>query len=344
MVTRHTPHRLYNLRSDLVCALLSMLLVSLGVLSCQESSVSCLSDRQCDSESVCVAGQCLGAELQDRDPYDYYREEMHFRLAAECGICHAASEESVLPPPVSSEDEDQNIDPYKLPTYTAAAGDSGWRIFIDDLTEETLRASYLDTMQYINLTSPEESLLFAFGRGDVGISQSARHPKLYTTRAERDALLTPSPLDDSAPDNEEEESMKGSELTSAPIGYERLVNWARLPHSDPALITYNLEAYRNGPQQALGLCSGCHSGDPILSAVVSEDEFIPRGGFAFKVMADDPADLAPLTALINLDDPANSALIRLYIGEYDHTNNALSDESNLDSLREALVPWIEQMR
>ena len=292
-------------------------------ISCQEASVSCLSEQECDLEQTCVAGQCLGAELEDRDPFTYYKEEMHYRLTAECGICHAAADQSEMPPVVTPQMEDNNKDPYRLPTYTAAPGDSGWRIFIDDLNEEKFLASYLDTMQYINITAPEESLLFAFGRGEVGISQEAKHPKLYTTRQELDEL------------NQGETLYK-----TAPIGYERLVNWARLSHIHPDVIRYNLEEYLELALPALsGRCGGCHNGSPTLKP----DERIPRGGFAYLLEATDPADLAPLSGLINLDEPAQSAIIRLFIGEYDHPNIPMNLEA-LAPFEEALIPWIESLR
>ena len=297
------------------------MLIYLGLVllnsACQEASVSCLSDLQCDQESVCIAGQCLGAELEDRDPELYYAEEMHYRLVAECGICHAATAVSEeVPSPIDMMELDER-DPYKLPKYTTQLGDSAWRIYIDDLTPERLRASYLETMQFINLKAPEESLLLAFGRGDVGMSQYQRHPKLYTTRDELELGQ------------------------KAPIGYERLLNWAKLPHLDSEVITYNLQNYLDGPQTIIAQrCAGCHEGNPILS---DADTVLPRGGFAFKSAPNDTADLGPLSALINLEQPEESALIRLLIGEYDHPNYA-GEEDGLTALKDKIIPWIEGLR
>lgn len=292
-----------------------ILLTLIFLYACQEASVSCLSDLQCNEESVCVAGQCVGAELEDRDPELYYAEEMHYRLVAECGICHAATAVS-QPAPPADEMEDMERDPYKLPKYTTQLGDSGWRIYINDLTPERLKASYLETMQYINLNAPEDSLLFAFGRGEVGMSEFQAHPKLYTTRAEL------------------EEGQK------APVGYERLLNWARLPHLNSELIKYNLQNYLDGPQMIIEQrCGGCHDDgmEPFGDAL-----FI-QGGFEFKLAPSTLADLAPLTALINLEQPEKSALIRLYIGEYDHIENVV-DEEGLEPLKEEIIPWIEGLK
>ena len=307
--------------------ILSGLVYSLSFYACQDPSISCLSDTQCNQEETCVSGQCVGAELDNKkDPYTYYKEEMHYRLAAECGICHAAQEESEMPPIPGGEPEDENIDPYKLPQYTVALGDSGWRIYMDDLNEDKLYASYLDTMQYINTVSPEESLLFAFGRGEVGISQKARHPKLYFTRAEKEERQTEALMSEEA-----EEPF----YQTAPIGYERLMNWAKLQHTDRNILDYNLETYREGPQQIISNSCSCHNVEPILKG----DNPIPRGGFGFLTEPEDRADLAPLTALINPEDPSQSSLIRFLVGEYDHPK--LGDESRLIPLQEAVVPWIE---
>ena len=305
----------YRTRKLTHCLILMMIIFC---SACQEASVSCLSDLQCDEESVCVAGQCLGAELEDRDPELYYAEEMHYRLVAECGICHAATAVSEPVPPIDQINMEEYTpdDPYELPRYTTELGDSGWRIYIDNLTPERLRASYLETMQYIDLNAPENSLLFAFGRGEVGINEYQPHPKLYTTKEELEIGQ------------------------KAPIAYERLLNWARLPHLDPELITYNLQNYLDGPQMVIKTsCGGCHDqGGPIFG-----DALYLRGGFAFKAIPENLSDLADLTALINLEEPEKSSLIRLYIGEYDHILIAQTEES-LEPLKEVIIPWIESLR
>jgi hypothetical protein len=315
---------------------LSLGLTSALCFSCQDASVSCLSDRQCDVESTCVSGQCVGAELIDQDPFKYYTEEMHYRLVSDCGICHAAAVESEPAPTPSGMMEDENKDPYKLPIYSTDLGDSGWRIYIDDLNEQRLLVSYLDTMQYINLNAPEESLLFAFGRGEVGISQFARHPKLYTTRDEL-AVMGEMGEDDGVDEDISDQNM--ILYQTAPIGYERLVNWARLPHGNPQIIRYNLAAYLDGPQtQVAQFCGGCHNGDPILL----DESVLPSGGFAFQKDPVDEADLAPLTGLINLSDPKGSSLIRLLVGEFDHP--AIIEEARLLPLEEVVIPWIESLQ
>ena len=297
------------------CLVLVMIILN---SACQEASVSCLSDLQCDEESVCVAGQCLGPELEDRDPELYYAEEMHYRLVAECGICHAATavSEPVLPVEQTGMEERTLDDPYELPRYTTELGDSGWRIYIDNLTPERLRASYLETMQYIDLKVPENSLLFAFGRGEVGINKYQSHPKLYTTKEELEIGQ------------------------KAPIAYERLLNWARLPHLDSELITYNLQNYLDGPQMVINQrCGGCHNQDQTIFG----DALYLAGGFTFKTIPENVSDLADLTALINLEEPGKSSLIRLYIGEYDHIDIAKTEE-NLEPLKEVIIPWIESLR
>ena len=111
------------------------------------------------------------------------------------------------------------------------------------------------------------------------------------------------------------------------------------PHLDPQLIQYNLNDYLDGPKAEIAAKCGCHNGPPILT----EDRDLPSGGFAFRTEPVDAADLAPLTGLINLYEPEQSALIRLYIGEYDHPNYA-GDEEGLTTLKETVIPWIESLQ
>ena len=80
-------------------------------------------------------------------------------------------------------------------------------------------------------------------------------------------------------------------------------------------------------------CS-CHNGTPIIY----DDTPLKQGGFAFKIEAEDPADLAPLSALINPDAPAQSALIRFVTGEFDHPVIGVGDTAQLEA---ALIPWIQ---
>ena len=81
--------------------------------------MECLSQLECDQSTTCVAGRCVGAEVQG-DAFDLYTKEMHARLVSECGVCHAASEESE-PVQVRMSGEDamrsfESDDPFGLPT------------------------------------------------------------------------------------------------------------------------------------------------------------------------------------------------------------------------------------
>ena len=74
-------------------------------------------------------------------------------------------------PPIKNQGEDaefsvESDDPFGVPTYSATLGDYRWRIYIDDLTPERIRASYRDTLQYINKSDPAQSLLSLWTRGD----------------------------------------------------------------------------------------------------------------------------------------------------------------------------------
>lgn len=287
--------------------------------------MDCLSQFDCDSATTCVAGRCVGTSVGG-NAFDIYVQEIHPRLVSECGICHAAAEES-QPTPLGDPQEDELLsfesdNPFGLPTYSTRLGDSGWRIYIDKLTPERLRASYEDTLQYLNFQAPEQSLLFAYGRGDVGVSQNLPHPKLYPTAEELNQTNVTSLTDTNY------------------VGYQRLLNWVRLTHLSPVAITYtqdDLEYYRNTFRNVFGpSCIVCHSGDPTNTVNKPRD-----GGIAFFSDPMVPSDLSALTALINPESPAESALIRLIYGELDHIDLSIG---NTEDYEATALEWIERLR
>ena len=315
-------------RSTLSFALSAMSGLVLGLVvsftACQEASLDCLSKSECDAETTCVAGRCVGVEVEG-DPLELYTNEMHPRLVSECGVCHAAAEESVMPPVGdATEDQEHSVesdDPFGVPTYSATLGDSGWRIYIDNLTPERIRASYRDTLQYINKSAPAQSLLFAFGRGEMGVSRYLAHPKLYPTQEELDA----------PPEN-----VEGADY----VGYQRLIRWAQLNHApEDEMISYNLEFYQQEVSRSLGVCASCHAGDPTKSALSQG----AQGGFAFNNNPESIQDLAPLTALINKETPSQSALIRLIYGEFDHIDMTSNPSFPTEEFVEAMLNWIETL-
>jgi hypothetical protein len=287
--------------------------------------MECLSQLECDNTTTCVAGRCVGAELQG-DPFEIYTQEIHARLVSECGVCHAAAEESE-PAPEGDIAKDamrsfESDNPFGLTTYTTRLGDSGWRIYINNLTPDRLRAFYEDTLQYLNLQVPEQSLLFAYGRGDVGVSANLQHPKLYPSGEELDQVDVESIIDTNY------------------IGYQRLVSWASLTHLSPVAMTYDpndLSTYQSRLQDAFnGSCLGCHNGAPTNTT-----EGRALGGFAFFEAPVAPSDLAALNALIDLERPEESALIRLIYGELDHIDLSMADTEEYET---AALEWIERFR
>lgn len=286
--------------------------------------MECISQFECGAQLTCVAGQCVGPQVEG-ESYALYKSEVHNRLVSECGVCHAAAAQSEQPVTPIDENEDAKHtaeidDPFGLPTYTAALGDSGWRIYINDTpTEEQLLASYRDTLQYINLEKPEQSLLFVYGRGDAGVSVALEHPKLYPTAEE----LT---------QDEGGESPFGVDY----VGYQRLISWAALPHSDPSAVVYDLDLYKEYADNMTSSCY-CHT--------MNEDEEFSRaklykGGFGVKWDAKTPGDLSPVTALLNLEDPPSSAFVRFAYGEFDHYNIRV----NLTPEKEAkVIEWISRV-
>lgn len=325
-------HRTRHFR--LGVALLCVTSLNLAILSsCQEASMECLSRAECDDLTTCVAGQCLSAELKEsatESAFQLYVKEMHPRLVTDCGVCHAAAAESVAPStPEGGDDAMHSIDsddPFGVPTYSAAQGDSGWRIYIDDPTPAQLLDSYRDTVQYLNPQSPSESLLFAFGRGEMNVSLNLAHPKLYPNDEELEAPA---------------EAIEGADY----VGYQRLINWAQLDHApEGRLISYDLDAFNELFKSSVALCGGCHGGDPIRTA----ESPGAQGGFAFVAAPTSPEELYPLTALINFDDPSNSSLIRVLYGEFDHINLSRPDNPNqaesFEKYGTAAVEWIESLR
>ena len=67
-------------------------------------------------------------------------------------------------------------------------------------------------------------------------------------------------------------------------------------------------------------------------------ESLSQGGFGVKLNAETSSDLSPITALLNLEDPPSSALVRFSYGEFDHFSLDLGDE-----VEATLIEWISRI-
>ncbi|MBM4290111.1 MAG: hypothetical protein FJ138_00590, partial [Deltaproteobacteria bacterium] len=122
------------------------------------------------------------------DPYLLYRAELHNRLVADCGVCHGVrgqgSSAGRYEPVADTEEGAQRpLDVLDLPAMPVALGDSAWRIYLDDLTDERLIASYQDTAEFINLDDPARSLLLAYARGEMNVRELSRDDRARLDKA-----------------------------------------------------------------------------------------------------------------------------------------------------------------
>ena len=339
-------------------------LLGLFSTSCSsEKEGVCFTDSSCPSSQICVNTRCVGNEIEIKAPYTLYKEEFHNRLAAQCGICHASREE---PPAeenadlnedemmVNPDDAELQIDPFKLPALSLREGDSGWRININASTEEDYFKSYQDTLQYLNFYNPDQSLLLLYGKGEIPIGKvrgiirdnegmerpglvPVPHPQFYQ-------YALPEPEEGDLEDEQVEEQVEEPvDVTQLPdISFARTLSWVRLI-TNPDLLT--LDEYTNpiasvqdqvpdSPQDYLSrTCSGCHAANNPA----------PDGGFYFRAPAESPADLYPLLPLMNFEQPEESALIRIRVGEYGH-QMIFSEQNPDDDYTALMTAWMEEIK
>lgn len=327
--------------------------------SCEEP-VECLIDSSCEEGLVCVNTQCVGTELEvNAESWKLYKEEMHNRLAADCGICHGVR--GALPPavygqePVNPEEAPEKVSVRDLIKLPVQSGDSGWRIYLDNLTDERLFASYLDTLQFVNKDAPERSLLLAFGRGEIKVNGSENadqiipHPKVYDVPIVGD----PEPPNCTLAFKEVEREQPKAPADPAQdpplpppspsqVSHQRLQAWAGLDHSQyGGAWPYTLDSYRAHVEPLVQeYCKACHGAKDDLEA----NESI-RGGFCFPVEANSKADINLWASMINVNDPGASALLHFLNGDFDH---AKYTKNNYEEIRDALEPaiqkWIDNER
>jgi hypothetical protein len=383
----------YRLKVYLTISLLTLAL-SCFSYACLDSVVSCTSDGACDPGLVCVKTQCVDENVEG-ESYTIYTQEMHLRLVSQCGICHGIKGKGPsLPTPEEEEEqirimqaemqmdtimleETQDIqdpcapftDPLEIPKLPVILGDSGWRIYLDDLNEERLKASYQDTMQYINIDDPENSLLFAYGRGEIYITEDRLHPRVYPKKlipTAEDMMndmmmgeMNPSdecieePSVDPTMNLESEDVMNGGmealqnregdqdmevkpTLSKAQVIYQRLVNWSALQHKYFAGTgQFNIQVYQTNVMEVIDrVCGGCHR-MPAPQIYAS---------FEYEVKAMSSAGIASLAPLINPKNPSQSALIRMAFGGYEHQKllSPTTDENLKYS--ESILTWIELLK
>lgn len=386
----------YRFKVYLTICLLTLVL-SCFSYACLDSVVSCTSDGACDPGLVCVKTQCVD-ETVEGESYTVYAQEMHLRLVSQCGICHGIKGKGPSLPTPEEEEELRNMqadmqmdtmmveetqeiqdpcapftDPLEIPKLPVILGDSGWRIYLNDLNEERLKASYQDTMQYINIDDPENSLLFAYGRGEIYITEDRLHPRVYPKkliptaedmmnnmiREMNPSEMNPSdecieePSIDSTMTLESGDAMNGGmevgqdqdddqdqevkpTLSKAQVTYQRLVNWSALQHKYFAGTgQFNIEVYQKNVMEVIDrVCGGCHR-MPAPQIYAS---------FEYEVKAMTSTGIASLAPLINPNNPSQSALIRMAFGDYEHQKllSPMTDENLKYS--ESILTWIELLK
>ena len=239
-----------------------------------------------------------------------------------------------------------NLEPLYIPKLPVTLGDSGWRIFLDDLSEERLRASYEDTMQYINVEKPEDSLLLAYGRGEIYITgvyggkKGRLHPRVYpsalgdacTLEALPMANINETDMNLMGTDMGMEDTMEEKALSKSEIVYQRMSSWAALSHKYfTGIGLFNLEVYQNNAQALIEGSCFCHGKETEGTAIEPSFEFM-RGSL------EEASGVASLAPLINPNQPEKSALIRMAFEEYEHPPiGALPD------YEQAMLSWIEKL-
>ena len=276
------------------CDALFTVLISLSALSswgCEEP-VECLIDSACEEGLVCVNTRCVGTGLDvNAESWALYQSEIHNRLAADCGICHGVRGEGTPvtygQTPLDPEDVPPKLSAKDLIPLPVQTGDSGWRIYLDNLTQERLFASYLDSLQFINQHAPERSLLLAFGRGELMVNGSESqdtiipHPKVYDipqvgepeppgctlafADVEREAPLSPADPNQDPP---------LPPPTPSQVSHQRILGWAGLDHSEyGGTWPFTLASYRAHVEEPINsFCGGCHGMEDIPAKVQEIEE------------------------------------------------------------------------
>jgi hypothetical protein len=335
-------------------SLLSVASLSYGV-ACN-TELGCVADSQCPTGLVCANTECVGPQVTpSSDPFALYREELHNRLAADCGICHgvrgAGSSAGRYEVVADTEEGQQRpLEVLNLPAMSVALGDSAWRIYLDDLTDDRLIASYQDTAEFINLDDPARSLLLAYARGEVNVrelkltrpereaqmipaSRGIQHPVIYEPAEETpvsDCLSSlnaevPAPLTLPLPP-------EAPPPTVARLSYERLLSWVQLSgHTGyVGAKRLNLERYQAQAQaQVQSLCFGCHNPTSLA-----------RDGFCFVRETTTASELHLLAPLINHTNLNESAILGFLDGQFDHTNLSKTPEQK-EAFRQALSSWLQ---
>ena len=308
----------------------------------EDSSTECFSDSACPPTFLCVNTRCVDSVIEPKDPYLLYKDEFHNRLASQCGICHTAASSPISPSQPESSQEEQNrggmmdigeVDPFSLPPLSVQNGDSGWRLHVNQPTEEQLRQSYKDTLQYINFANPDQSLLLQYGKGDIKINKRDPHPQVYT-----DKLNQVGSSEDQGGMMNDENSLIDPKLLQD-VSFARTLAWARTLNA-PTLLS--VEEFTNplptldfnkSPQSIIvSTCNACHN------------ENLQEGGFFFEALVEDAEDLYPFLPLMNFDNPSQSALLLMALGEYDHPPIIDADTDQREGYRYVLQAWIELVR
>ena len=332
-------NQFYWISLSLAGLLLSLILFS----ACNEdSSTECFSDSACPPTFLCVNTRCVDSVIESKDPYTLYKDEFHNRLASQCGICHSAILSPQVPSQSESNSEELNrnnmmdigeVDPFSLPPLSVQNGDSGWRLHINQPTEEQLRQSYEDTLQYINFANPDQSLLLLYGKGEIKINKNDPHPQVY-----EDKLNQIDPSDSQGGMMNEENLLIDPKLLQD-VSFARTLAWTRTLNA-PTLLS--VEEFTNplptldfnkSPQSLLAsTCNGCHN------------ETLQEGGFFFSALVEDAEDLYPFLPLMNFDNPSQSALLLMALGQYDHPPIINADTDQKEGYRYVLQAWIEIVR
>ena len=345
---------LLSTRSNLrwTSLLWTMTITGMGLSGCQTEPVECVSDPACGTGMLCVNTRCVGPTVEG-EPYETYTSELHLRLAAQCGICHGVSgggptsqaqgtpmNPDVNEPATPAEDTPSGtFDPFALPNLPVALGDSAWRIYMDSLNEGRLRASYEDTAQFLNQETPDESLLLAYGRGEIWITPDRLHPTLYNPKINVSPERSAESMEGQALEMGDAEATPTPEVAqlSLDTSYERVRSWSGLDHSTTGRVyTLQLKAFQDGPQDVIAsVCGSCHA-TPL-------PEPGPFGGFVFEASPQTSSALAVLRPLINPQEPASSALIRMAFGEYEHEVVLSAEADERQGFSERVIEWIQRV-
>lgn len=355
----HSLVHFINLRRHI----LHLSLCFVGIMTCSacEEPVECLIDSSCQEGLVCVNTVCVGTEISpNSESWTMYKEEIHNRLAADCGICHGVRGE--LPPvtygqePVDPQEGPQKVSVRDLIQLPVQTGDSGWRIYLDNLTEERLFDSYLDTLQFINQDAPERSMLLGYGRGEININGlipgenkddfiPVPHPKVYDIPQVGEPVASNCTL--AYAEIERENPQSPADPNQDPplpppnvgqVSHQRLLGWAKLDHSTyKGVWPYTLKSYQAQLEPVINASCACHKAANDIGPNQNK-----QGGFCFPTEAQTEAEIHIWASMINVSDPDSSAILHFLNGDFDHKYQILgSYEDQLPKLKKAILNWIE---